>query len=141
MAGTAAATTSYTQGNLTPGTNYYIHVRGVGASGNYTAWTHKAFSTLPTGIEPAAAGAYRLLLMPNPNRGVFTLRGSMPDQSKASLIIKVMNAIGQVICQTEAPAGNGGFSKTVELTAPAGWYTVQVGNGSAAEVIRFSLVP
>ncbi len=45
--GTPHAPTTYSPNNLTPGTNYYVHVRNQCGAGSFSIWNTATFTTLP----------------------------------------------------------------------------------------------
>ncbi len=138
-AGTVATTGSYTASNLNAGTSYFFHVRGKGTNGNYTSWENKAFSTKTTSISTARSNDFDVQLLPNPNRGAFTVSGHPLNVQQ--VFISVMNVSGQLVYQTAASLDKGSFKQAITLAdnIPAGMYFVRLSANGQSSVTRFAV--
>lgn len=82
-------------------------------------------------------GANELVLLPNPNTGTFTIKGSMatPD---GSLTIEVTDMAGRSVYSDIAQLSNGSFNKRVSTgTLPAGMYLLQLRNSTVNKTLHF----
>lgn len=76
------------------------------------------------GIEDIADG-YDLSLYPNPNRGQFMIRGTLP--ASANVTIKILNMLGQTIYMQQHEGQSNELNIPIELNSPAsGIYLLQL---------------
>lgn len=141
ISGTPVSSRTYTAGSLTPNTNYYFHVRGNCGNDNFTGWTNKAFSTAATSISSVANSGYKLSLGPNPNNGLFTLKGEARNTpGNEPLQVEVVNVGGQVVYKTVISPVNGRFEQDIEMQQQAeGLYMLRIGTGNGYSVLQFML--
>ena len=59
-----------------------------------------------------ASGIHDIKLIPNPNNGTFTLKGSLPDQQ---VIVSVTDVLGQVIIRKEVHVQGGRINELIQL--------------------------
>jgi uncharacterized protein YjdB len=90
------------------------------------------------GVQPVVvttAGDIRLV--PNPNKGLFTLKGSLGTTGDQEVSIEVTDMIGQVVYTGKAIAHNGVVDETVKLTNVAnGMYMLNFHSGNENKVFH-----
>ena len=140
--GTSPAYQWYINGVPVPGATSSIFTTTTLASGQIVtcmvtsselcATPHNSMSTGVTilvvaGIDGTAKGLNDFTLMPNPNNGTFTIKGTLGSGAD-NINIKVTNMLGQVVYTTTAQPHNGNINETVTLThnVAAGMYLVNI---------------
>lgn len=91
----------------------------------------------PVGIGNVA-GNLNIGLYPNPNNGNFTVSGNIG--SEKTVIIEVLNTVGQVVYQDQVTAVNGNINTQVSVNnTPNGVYMLRVRGKESSKLIRFTL--
>jgi len=83
-----------------------------------------------------------LVITPNPNKGIFTIKGTLPDfASTQDLAIDVMDMLGRIIYTGQLRIDNGVINKTVTLNdnTTKGIYIVKMKTGAANEQMLISV--
>ena len=93
------------------------------------------------GVKPVRAPGTDMGLFPNPNNGVFTIRGTLGSVSSESVLLEVTDMVGQVVYRNTVTAPSGNISSLITLDngLPGGMYLLHVTGGAAAAVIRFAI--
>jgi hypothetical protein len=80
-------------------------------------------------------------LFPNPNKGSFTLKGALINNSSSKVHISVSNMLGQIVYQDDLMALNGEISQFISLDEQltSGMYIMQLQTDNFAKTIHFSL--
>jgi Beta-propeller repeat len=90
-----------------------------------------------TSVNTVASPLDNIFALPNPNTGVFELRGAMPDYQEATVAVQIVNAIGQVIQSENIAVSGGQVSGSFDLSGVAdGIYTLRVAGAGFTKVIR-----
>jgi uncharacterized protein YjdB len=78
-------------------------------------------------------------LFPNPNKGTFTLTGTLASGATQDLNIDVLNVLGQVVYSGKTTAKNGNLNHEVVLKKglAAGTYVLRVNSGTDNKVFHF----
>ena len=80
-----------------------------------------------------------LSIVPNPNKGIFTIKGSVGSSVDATVTLEITNMLGQVVYSNKVTAAGGNISEQVQLSnsvAP-GMYLLNVRSGSETSVFHF----
>ncbi|HEY9176317.1 MAG TPA: GEVED domain-containing protein [Flavipsychrobacter sp.] len=97
---------------------------------------------LTTGVGEVAAGFADLGLFPNPNKGQFSIKGTLdkPANNK-EIMVKITNSIGQTVHTQAYPAGGTNIDIPVQLQhdLPNGMYQVNVALDGEVTNLRFVL--
>jgi len=69
-----------------------------------------------------------IALVPNPNKGIFSVKGTLGSNEDATLTIEVMNMLGQVIYKSNATAQGGNINEQIALgnNLPQGNYILNL---------------
>ena len=81
-------------------------------------------------------------LVPNPNKGVFTVVGIVSsDVASENVEVEIADMIGQVVYKDDAAISNGMINKNVAMSdkIPNGIYMLRIKTANGNEVIRFTL--
>lgn len=94
----------------------------------------------PLGIMQAGIGG-EVMLFPNPNKGTFTLRGTLATKSTEELTAEVTNILGQVVYTTRFEARNGRIDEQLQLsnTLANGMYMLNLHSATGNKVFHFVL--
>lgn len=94
-------------------------------------------NTAVAGVAPELSN---IEVFPNPNKGAFTLKGSIDGADVKDLSIAVVNAVGQVMLRDQVQINNGSFMRTVGISDLApGIYMLQLSADGLSKTIRFSV--
>ncbi len=114
----------------------------VTASGNCggNTTTKSMIITLHTeGVTPVTAVNSQLMLIPNPNKGTFNVKGTLGTTIDEDVTLEVVNMLGQVIYSGKASSRNGSIDESVRLNNnPAnGMYILNVRSNTQNSVFHF----
>jgi uncharacterized protein YjdB len=110
--------------------------------GNYSLKKTVTMSERFSGI-PGTVSASDIRIMPNPNNGIFSLKGTLGSGYSAGtdgkVVVEITNMLGQVVYSANIAAPNGKISEQIELgnNAPAGMYILNLRSGSQGEIFHF----
>ena len=92
----------------------------------------------PLGIHQAGLGG-DLMLLPNPNKGDFTIRGTLGTNVDQELTAEVTNMLGQVIYRSKVMSKQGRVEVHIQLdnTLANGMYMLNLRSESASKVFHF----
>lgn len=93
------------------------------------------------GVKNISSAFNNVVLYPDPNQGVFAIKGSLSDVTNTKATYEILNTQGQVISKENMPLQNGAFNQTITLNAalPDGIYTVRITTNGQSSVLRFTL--
>ena len=88
--------------------------------------------------QVSAAGG-NISLVPNPNKGIFTVKGSMGITTDEEVTMEVTNMLGQVIYTHKVNTVNGSIDEVIDLgnTLANGMYIMSLGSGTQRNVFHF----
>ena len=91
------------------------------------------------GVKPVTASGSNITLVPNPNKGTFTIKGSLGSVSDEDVTVEVVNMIGQVIYNQGAKAHSGVINETIQLNSSLanGMYLLNLRSENGNEVFHF----
>ena len=91
------------------------------------------------GVQSVTSTGSNILLIPNPNNGTFTVKGSLGSVTDEDVTLEVVNMLGQVIYNQKAAVHNGEINEHVQLNSSLanGMYLLNVHSGSGNEVFHF----
>ncbi len=107
--------------------------------------------TLPTGCDDvfdvtvnpnlgvrATLGGSSLMLVPNPNNGVFSLTGTVDNSVSEQVSIEIVNSIGQVVYNRNVTVNDRKLNEHFEIkNAAPGMYVLTVRTGEGSTQLRF----
>jgi hypothetical protein len=134
-----AHATTYTTNSLLPGdTITCIVISKYACAIPNLAKSNKMGINAPTGINNSYLGT-GLTLYPNPNNGLFTIKGNMNPASAIQL--QIIDVVGQTLYTEKIPTGSLQINKTIDIknmVAP-GVYLLQMQSSNERKVISFSV--
>ena len=92
-----------------------------------------------TGVQQVSAGTSTVTLVPNPNSGVFTIAGTLPQISGQGVTIEITDMLGRVVYKKEILVSNGKLSEQIDLGSNIanGMYLMNLRSGEVNKVIHF----
>ena len=80
-----------------------------------------------------------LRVMPNPNKGAFTVKGTLASDNDQEVVMEVTNMLGQVVYSNKVIAQNGNINEQLQLNGNLanGMYLLNVRTASGSNVFHF----
>lgn len=137
IAGATSATFTYSM--YVNGDSVSCRVNGTGACGQ-AGFNSLIMHVGATGIA-ATPGTADVRLMPNPNKGEFTVKGTLSVKADKEVAIEVTNMLGQVVYRTNVMAHGGIVDTKIKLdnTLANGMYMLNMISGDDRKVFHFVL--
>ena len=134
----AGATSSvYTGNSFNNGDAVCCEVTSSGGCPGITGSGCTSIHMAGVGVQPVAFAGSDIRLIPNPNNGVFTLKGSLGTTNDEEMTVEVMDVIGQVIHSGKINVHNGELNEKIQLSNLAnGMYIVNLRSGSDYKVFH-----
>jgi uncharacterized protein YjdB len=94
-----------------------------------------------TGIGQLADGSDNILLMPNPNKGTFVIKGQLAASTDNEVSFEVTNMLGQTVYRAKTTAAGGNINERIQLdnTLANGMYMLSLRTGDEIRVFHFVL--
>jgi len=109
-------------------------------------WQTQCYSSssrqTPSGIGKTHIAGGDITVLPNPNSGTFSIKGTIANGKTASQAsIEVLDMLGKTVVSDVATITNGNIDKTITLgeNIANGVYMVRIKTGDASQVIRVSI--
>jgi len=92
-----------------------------------------------TGINMVNGTASDIRVVPNPNKGAFSIKGSLANTSAHEVAVEITNMLGQVVYRNNVMTVNGNINEQVQLgnNLSNGMYLLSVRSGSENSVFHF----
>ena len=123
--------------------NNYDSVTCVVTSGGYcdgiSAFDWAFITVYPLGVQQVASGNSDISLLPNPNQGSFTLRGTVGVTTDEEVTIEVTDMIGQQVYSSKVMVSGGKINEQIKLSGRLanGMYLLNLRSGSDNKVFHF----
>ena len=90
------------------------------------------------GVQPVTVSGTDITVVPNPNKGIFTVKGNLGTLTDESVTVEITNVLGQVIYTSKVIAPNGELNAQVQLNSnPAnGMYLLSVRTATDTKVFH-----
>jgi uncharacterized protein YjdB len=94
-----------------------------------------------TGIGQLSGGSDDILLMPNPNKGNFVIKGQLVASTDNEVSFEVTNMLGQTVYRAKTTAAGGNINERIQLdnTLANGMYILSLRTGDEIRVFHFVL--
>jgi Secretion system C-terminal sorting domain len=111
------------------------------ACGSITSFKSVRINILNVGVTTVNKPVTDIRLLPNPNKGVFTVKGSIGSFDDANVVLTITNMFGQVVYAGSAIATGGMLNEMVTLPGSLanGMYLLNVRSGENQSVFHFVL--
>ena len=90
------------------------------------------------GVKPVLNGANDITVIPNPNQGVFVVKGTLATTTDEEVTMEVTNVLGQVVYKELVTAKQGKLNQQIQLskTLANGMYILSLRTGSESRVFH-----
>ncbi len=90
------------------------------------------------GVQQINSSTSDIKLIPNPNKGVFTIKGTLNTTADEDVSIEITNMLGQVVYTTKVQARNGDLNERVQLGSSVanGMYILNLRSGSDKQIFH-----
>jgi len=114
-------------------------VTASGPCGGLTTSKSVIVSLIGVSVKQISASGADIRLLPNPNKGSFSLKGTLAAANDQELTAEVTNMLGQVIYTAKVQAVNGIIDQAITLpnTPANGMYLLNLSSGSEHTVFHF----
>ncbi|MES2702624.1 MAG: Ig-like domain-containing protein [Bacteroidota bacterium] len=135
----AATNPTYTSSGFVTGDSITCQVIGTGACG-LKAFNSVVMTVLPAGVTTVTAIG-DVILVPNPNKGQFSVRGTLTVKADQEVAIEITNMLGQTVYSSKVMARNGVINQQLQLdnTLANGMYMLNMVAGEDRKVFHFVL--
>jgi len=115
-------------------------VTGTGACA-LTSFNTIHITLIPTDVTNVSNNNSDIRLMPNPNKGQFSVRGTIASVLNGEVSIDVTDMLGQTVYSGTAKVKNGNINEQIELSNALanGMYMLNIRSGSEHKVFHFVL--
>jgi len=96
------------------------------------------YNNVNVGVTPVTVTVGDIRLIPNPNKGLFSLKGSLGVSTSQDVYIEITDMLGQVIYRSTTTAHNGEIDEQIQLggNIANGMYMVNLRSGGANKVFH-----
>jgi hypothetical protein len=138
LVGANSATFNYNMFN--EGDSVSCQVKGTGVCG-LNGFNSVIMHIGVTDVTVSNPGVSDVRLVPNPNKGEFTVKGTLSVKTDQEVAIEVTNMLGQVVYRTNVMARNGGIDARIKLdnTLSNGMYMLNMISGDDRKMFHFVL--
>ncbi len=134
-----ATNASFTHHEFFNGDSVVVMVTGSGPCGGLTATKGIRLTLHDVGVQQVSAVGGDMHLVPNPNKGTFSVKGNVGTTSDEQISLEVTNMLGQVIYSSKVMTVNGSIDEQISLsrTLANGMYLLNVRSATQNNVIHF----
>lgn len=113
---TGATTPTFASSNFVNGDSVSCAVTSTGGCGGVTGFNSLTVRVSGVGVQQIVSVASDIKLIPNPNKGTFTVKGTLATSTDEEVTMEVTNLLGQVIYNSKVTARNGELNERIELS-------------------------
>ncbi len=114
---TGANLPTFASSNFANGDSVSCEVTTTSGCIGLTGADHKVFTVRGVGVQQITSGNSDVQLVPNPNKGIFNVKGSLGTSVDQEVSFEVTNMLGQVIYTNKMMAHNGEINATIKLSS------------------------
>ena len=136
-----ATNTTYTTSTLNDGDSISLQVVNTDLCSGITTFTAVKMNIgTNVGVQNVGTSA-SIALLPNPNTGSFTIKGSLGTAATQEVVVEITDMIGQVVYSNKLKVVNGLLDERITLTGTLanGMYLLNVRSQNATKVFHFVL--
>ena len=95
-------------------------------------------TVVPASVELVGAGNGEISLIPNPNKGSFTLKGVLSKVDNGPVEAEISDVIGRQIYKGQLPVINGKLNSEIQLHGlSSGTYILELNRSDERKVLKF----
>jgi hypothetical protein len=110
-----ATSPMYINYNEFDGDNVSCVVTREGACGSQSASASLSVHLADVGVKPVTTNGSDISVLPNPNKGVFTIKGTLGTATDEEVTLEITNMIGQVIYNNKVMAHAGNINEKIQI--------------------------
>ena len=129
---------SLTGSNFNDGDSISCKVISGGNCAGLTGFGFTRVHVSVTGVQQITSTGSDIKLVPNPNKGIFTIKGTLGTTGDEEVSVEVSNMLGQVIYNDKVMTHGGSINERVQLngTLPNGMYILNLRSASVQDVFH-----
>jgi len=129
---------SFTSSNYSGIDSVSCVVTSSGGCTGLTGFNSIRIVTNTTGVNQVVANNSNIQLIPNPNNGNFTIKGSLGTTDDQEVTVEIADMLGQVIYKDKVMAHSGNIDQKIQLssTIANGMYILSLSSASANNVFH-----
>ncbi len=110
-----------------------------GTCGGHSTSAYIIIELTDVGVHSVNAQHADIVMVPNPNKGTFTVKGFLGNNTNENVQLEVVNMLGQTVYTAAAQTQNGNINERVTLgnNLAAGIYLLNLRSADNNEVIHF----
>ena len=134
-----ATANTYTGSNFNSGDVISCTVTSTNACGMTSGSDAVTLSVGNLGVNQVVNSNANITLAPNPNKGAFTLKGTLASTTDGEVTVEITNMLGQVVYSTKVIPQNGKIDENIQVngTLANGMYLLNLHSETANTVIHF----
>jgi hypothetical protein len=107
-----------------------------GVCGNRTIFNSIILNVSTTGVKNVS-GDVSIKVLPNPNKGTFTIKGSLGTKADEEVTVELTDMLGQVVYKGKVMSRNGSIDDKVQISgAASGMYMLTLRSGDVSSVFH-----
>ncbi|MES2701392.1 MAG: Ig-like domain-containing protein [Bacteroidota bacterium] len=136
----SATNATYTSNSFANGDTISCIVMGTGGCG-FPGASGVVMNVAPVSVTGPVVGISDIRLIPNPNKGEFSVKGTLAVKADQEATIEITNMLGQTVYSSKVSAHSGVVSEQVKLsnTLANGMYMLNLISGNERKVFHFVL--
>jgi hypothetical protein len=134
-----ATNASFSSNTFADGDSVTCQVLSSGGCAGQLGFNSITMHVANVGVKPVSLAGSNIILVPNPNNGYFTLKGSLGTAVDENVTIDVVNMLGQVVYSQNVVAHNSELNQSVRLSSSVanGMYILNLHSGNESKVFHF----
>ncbi len=134
-----ATTSSFTNHEFFNNDSVACMVTASGPCGGLTTTKYVIIKLLAVGVTQVSSATSDVKLVPNPNKGTFSVKGNLGTTIDQEVSLEVTNMLGQVVYSSKTMTQNGNIDEHIQLgnNLPNGMYILDLRSGTEKTVFHF----
>jgi Secretion system C-terminal sorting domain len=133
-----ATTPTFVYSNYNDGDSATCHVLSSGGCPGLLGFNSVAIHVHGVGVKPVTAAGSDIRLMPNPNKGIFTVKGTLGSATDEEVTMEITDMLGQVVYSSKVMTQNGAINEQITLNNKTanGMYLLTLRSGTEHQVFH-----
>jgi len=133
-----ATDASLTGSNYNNGDSVSCQVTSTGGCAGLNGYSSVRIAVSTEGVQQITSAGSDIKLVPNPNKGIFTIKGTLGTTDDQEVTVEVTDMLGQVIFNEKVMAHSGTINEKVQLNGalPNGMYLLNLRSTSGNNVFH-----
>jgi hypothetical protein len=133
-----ATDSAYISNKFSNGDSVSCTVTSSGMCGGLTTSNFKKLTISGEGVQQITSSGSSISLLPNPNKGIFTIKGTLGVTDDEEVSIEITDMVGHAVYTDKVMSHNGSINENISLGSSLanGMYLVNVRSASANQVFH-----